>query len=107
MPVILTRRYFSDSPELELIVSIEQPFQDESGYFRCNYHFGGADQRSRFVNGVDEMDALLTAFSMAGTELHFLNIEKFGGKLQWDAGPAESSLPTIGDHWPYKSREAG
>ena len=101
--VIATRRYYT-APEgegEEILLSIERPFQDESGYFRCVYRFTGAVQRDRWAAGVDELSALIYALSMAGTELQGFDDEKFGKKLIWDAGPASGSLPTVSDNWPF------
>jgi hypothetical protein len=104
---IATRRYFLD-PGIEpptLSIAIGKPEADELGYTKCSYTFSGAINRTQFASGVDEIHALVSALAMAGTDLDCLNQEMFGGKLQWEAGPATSSLPTIRDHWPFKMAE--
>jgi hypothetical protein len=102
--VIATRRYYVEPPDgdVELTLSIERPEQEEPpGYYRCGYHFTGAEQATRFAAGVDELHALISALEMAGAHLDHLNEHKYEGRLQWDGGSAKSSLPTICNHWPF------
>jgi len=101
--IIATRRYYADptSEEPEVIVSLERPFQSEPGFCRCIYHLTGIKQVTRYSEGVDEFHALVSALAMAGTDLQYLNEQSYGGMLRWDGGPAESSLPTTRDHWPF------
>jgi len=85
--VIATRRYYTE-PEGEgdeIVLSIERPFQDESGYFRCVYRFTGALRTDRWAAGADELDSLMSALSMAGPLTN-------------------DSLPPIEDHWPFAKR---
>jgi hypothetical protein len=104
-PVIASRRYYADpaADGLEIVVSIEQPFQDESGYFECGYRILGAENKIRYAAGGDGIHALIMALAQAGSLLQYLNEQKYDGKLRWDGGPAESSLPTVRDHWPFKT----
>src|SRR2546430_2976991 len=100
-PVIASRRYYlgPEAKGLEIILSIEQPFQDESGYFQCGYRFVGAEDKIRYAAGGDGMHALIMALAQVGSLLQYLNEHKYEGKLRWDGGLAESSLPTVRDHW--------
>lgn len=104
--IIATRRYYVETPTdaPDVIVSIERPFQTDAGFYRCIYHFSGIKEVSRYSEGLDEFDALISTLAMAGTDLHFLNETSYGGLLRWDGGPAESSLPTIRDHWPFNKQ---
>ena len=70
-------------------------------HFRCVYRFTGARQTDRWAAGADALDALMSALSMAGSQLRRLDSERYGQKLVWDCGPASDSLPTIEDHWPF------
>ena len=105
--LIASRRYYI-APEGQgdqVVVSIAKPFRDEGGYFRCGYVFSGSTKIERYASGVDELHAILMALAMAGTDLEQLNVDKYGSKLVWEAGPAKSSLPTIRDHWPFRQGE--
>jgi hypothetical protein len=107
--VIATRRYFVElvSHRIELILTIERPFESQPGFFRCIYRLRGDEERTRYSEGVDELDALISTLSLAGTDLQYLNQQKYEGKLRWEAGPADSSLPTIRDHWPFSKPDYG
>lgn len=100
--IVASRHYYTlpEGEGDEILLSIAQPVQDESGYYRCAYRFTGAVQMHRYAHSVDELGALITALVMAGTDLDFINEEQYGGRLQWDAGAAASSVPTIRDNWP-------
>jgi hypothetical protein len=106
--VVATRSYFleGESERPILTVTIGRPEADRPGYFRCAYSFSGAFNWTHFAAGVDEIHSLISALAMAGTDLSVLNEESYGGKLRWEAGSADASLPTIRDHWPFKLTDA-
>ena len=108
--VIAERTYYVEGPDRarqEIIVAIREPYQEESGYYQCGYSVDPPGvERGRFCAGVDAIQALVGAIEMAGTDLQFMNSEKYGGKLAWDAGPAEGSLPAIADGWRFRERQS-
>lgn len=60
------------------------------------YYTEPLGKKDRSACGGDELQALITALLMAGRDL-VLNREKFGSKLRWEGGWAESSLPMMSD----------
>src|ERR1017187_10410572 len=96
-PLVATRRYYAgpSSEDCVIVVSIRQSFKDDTGYCECAYQFDGAEQRTRSASGIDELGALINALAMIGTDLEHLNRQKYGGRLRWVGGAADSSLPTI------------
>ena len=97
--IIAERVYkVSDSNET-LILRFYMPFKDESGRYTCQYELLERPQTAVVAKGLDAVDAIDTAFWLAGSQLAGLNESLFNGKLHWEGAQPNKpiGLPVIID----------
>ena len=100
--VIATRTYLLDGNALT--VSLFQPYLHRPGFYRCEYAIVTETKTiHHYVEGLDEIDVVICALAMIGTNVSGLNEAIYHGRLHWVAGESgDIGLPTIDDHWPFK-----
>ena len=71
---------------VSVFIGKPEPAEDASGY-KCPYQvIGIGSQETQLARGVDSIQALQSAITLAGASLRRLN-EEVGGRLVWNGGP--------------------
>lgn len=112
--LIATRAYYLKGEEgrtAEMLVSVSRPYLLQPGFYRCEFH---AKTRTRdwaaHTDGIDELDALISALCGLGSYVAIMNEQNYQGQLRWEGDPtgADLGLPTVEHHWPFrKDRKLG
>jgi hypothetical protein len=95
-----------------VVFRLWRPYTPEGSYLRCRYEFiTSTGSRSTEAAGIDGLDCIVAALSMAGSDLAGMNESLFRGRLRWEASPGGGrglGSPTLEDGWSHTAiRNAG
>jgi hypothetical protein len=108
-PEIIAERLFfvdgnKDKPAV--VLRLWRPYQPEGEYARGGFEVVTSDGSQKMeVPGIDTLDCIVAALSLAGSIIQGLNESIFHGGLRWEASPEGGpglGLPTIEKSWLHR-----
>jgi hypothetical protein len=109
-PEIIAERLFfvdGDKDKPAVILRLWRPYQPEGEYARGGFEVVTSDgsRKIEVPGGVDTLDCIVDALSLAGSIIQGLNESIFHGGLRWEASPEGGpglGLPTIEKSWLHR-----